>query len=108
MSHGDRVISLPEGFEILGGSEGAPCCDLRNVERKMYGIMFHPDSWCTRRMGRKLLANFCAQDRQVSRGDWDHVGLSRAGGGRDPRPGGVRQGHLRAVGRRRFLRSQRC
>ncbi len=57
MSHGDRVISLPTGFEVFGRSEGAPFAIFGNVERKMYGIMFHPEVVHTPD-GAKLLANF--------------------------------------------------
>ncbi|MGE0280425.1 MAG: glutamine-hydrolyzing GMP synthase [Rhizobiaceae bacterium] len=57
MSHGDRVISLPEGFEIFGKSEGAPFAIFGNVARKMYGVMFHPEVVHTPD-GAKLLANF--------------------------------------------------
>jgi len=57
MSHGDRVISLPEGFEIFGKSEGAPFAIFGDVERKMYGVMFHPEVVHTPD-GAALLANF--------------------------------------------------
>ncbi|MEQ1953835.1 glutamine-hydrolyzing GMP synthase [Mesorhizobium sp. CN2-181] len=57
MSHGDRVISLPEGFQIYGRSEGAPFAVFGNVEKKMYGLMFHPEVVHTPD-GAKLLRNF--------------------------------------------------
>ena len=57
MSHGDRVISLPEGFQIYGRSEGAPFAVFGNIEKKMYGLMFHPEVVHTPD-GAKLLRNF--------------------------------------------------
>jgi GMP synthase (glutamine-hydrolysing) len=57
MSHGDRVIELPEGFEVFGRSEGAPFAVFGDAERKMYGLMFHPEVVHTPD-GAKLLANF--------------------------------------------------
>ena len=57
MSHGDRVISLPEGFEIFARSEGAPFAIFGDPARKMYGIMFHPEVVHTPD-GARLLANF--------------------------------------------------
>jgi GMP synthase (glutamine-hydrolysing) len=57
MSHGDRVISLPEGFQIYGRSDGAPFAVFGNVEKKMYGLMFHPEVVHTPD-GAKLLRNF--------------------------------------------------
>src|SRR4029453_287944 len=34
MSHGDRVISLPKGFEVFGKSEGSPFAIFGTIERK--------------------------------------------------------------------------
>ncbi|MCO5063318.1 MAG: glutamine-hydrolyzing GMP synthase [Rhizobiaceae bacterium] len=68
MSHGDRVISLPEGFEIFGRSEGAPFAIFGNVERRMYGVMFHPEVVHTPD-GAKLLRNFVRKVVGLE-GDW--------------------------------------
>ena len=57
MSHGDRVISLPDGFEVFARSEGAPYAVFGNIDRQMYGMMFHPEVVHTPD-GAKLLANF--------------------------------------------------
>ncbi|MDQ6435226.1 glutamine-hydrolyzing GMP synthase [Mesorhizobium sp. LHD-90] len=68
MSHGDRVISLPEGFQIFGRSEGAPFAVFGNVEKKMYGLMFHPEVVHTPD-GAKLLRNFVHGVAGIE-GDW--------------------------------------
>jgi GMP synthase (glutamine-hydrolysing) len=57
MSHGDRVISLPQGFEVFARSEGAPFAIFGDATRKMYGLMFHPEVVHTPD-GARLLANF--------------------------------------------------
>jgi len=57
MSHGDRVISLPEGFEVFGRSEASPFAVFGDTERRMYGIMFHPEVVHTPD-GARLLRNF--------------------------------------------------
>ena len=57
MSHGDRVISLPENFEVFAQSPGAPFAVFGNEAKKMYGMMFHPEVVHTPD-GAKLLANF--------------------------------------------------
>lgn len=57
MSHGDRVIELPEGFEILAVSGGAPFAAYANEAKKYYGVMFHPEVVHTPD-GGKLLSNF--------------------------------------------------
>ena len=68
MSHGDRVISLPKGFEVFGKSEGAPFAIFGDAERKMYGIMFHPEVVHTPD-GAKLLQNFVHKVAGIE-GDW--------------------------------------
>ena len=42
MSHGYRVIAMPEGFKVVGTSEGAPFAAIANEARRFYGFMFHP------------------------------------------------------------------
>ena len=68
MSHGDRVISLPDGFEVFGRSEGSPFAIFGNPERKMYGIMFHPEVVHTPD-GARLLQNFVHGVAGIE-GDW--------------------------------------
>jgi GMP synthase (glutamine-hydrolysing) len=68
MSHGDRVISLPDGFEVFARSDGAPFAMFGNVERKMYGMMFHPEVVHTPD-GAKLLSNFVHKIVGLE-GDW--------------------------------------
>ncbi len=68
MSHGDRVISLPEGFRIFGKSEGAPFAIFGDPDRKMYGIMFHPEVIHTPD-GARLLQNFVHKVAGIE-GDW--------------------------------------
>jgi GMP synthase (glutamine-hydrolysing) len=68
MSHGDRVIELPEGFEILARSDGAPFAVFGNPERKTYGMMFHPEVVHTPD-GAKLLSNFVHKVAGLA-GDW--------------------------------------
>ncbi|MFZ5791795.1 MAG: glutamine-hydrolyzing GMP synthase [Pseudomonadota bacterium] len=68
MSHGDRVVKLPEGFRAVGVSDGAPFAAIANDERRIYGVQFHPEVVHTPDGGR-LLANFV---RRIAgcRGDW--------------------------------------
>ena len=43
MSHGDRVISLPSGFECLAQSDASPYAAIGDVKRNLYGLQFHPE-----------------------------------------------------------------
>jgi GMP synthase (glutamine-hydrolysing) len=68
MSHGDRVVKLPPGFEVFGTSEGAPFAVVANEARKIYAVQFHPEVVHTPD-GAKLLANFTHRVCGCS-GDW--------------------------------------
>ncbi len=57
MSHGDRVTQLPEGFRIVGRSEGAPYAAIADDERKFYAVQFHPEVAHTPH-GTALIHNF--------------------------------------------------
>jgi GMP synthase (glutamine-hydrolysing) len=43
MSHGDHVEKVPAGFEVVAGTANAPVCALQDVERRLYGVQFHPE-----------------------------------------------------------------
>jgi GMP synthase (glutamine-hydrolysing) len=43
MSHGDRVERLPQGFSAIGSSRNSPLAAMANVERKIFGLQFHPE-----------------------------------------------------------------
>lgn len=68
MSHGDRVISLPDGFRAVGVSENAPFAAIADDSRKFYGVQFHPEVVHTPE-GAALLRNFTHRVAGCS-GDW--------------------------------------
>ncbi len=68
MSHGDRVVALPPGFEVVARSEGAPYAAIADERRKIYGVQFHPEVVHTE-IGRGILDNFCFRIAHLS-GDW--------------------------------------
>jgi GMP synthase (glutamine-hydrolysing) len=57
MSHGDRVLRLPEGFRVLGRSESSPFAAVRHRELPIWGLLFHPEVAHTQG-GAQMLANF--------------------------------------------------
>ena len=68
MSHGDRVIETPQGFEVFARSEGAPYAVFGKPEANYYGLMFHPEVVHTPD-GGKLIANFVHKIAGCA-GDW--------------------------------------
>ncbi len=57
MSHGDRVETLPPGFEILAASDNSPAAAMGEIARRLYGLQFHPEVVHTP-IGRDLLKRF--------------------------------------------------
>lgn len=56
-SHGDRIESLPPGYQVLGRTENAPVAAFGNAVRRRYGVQFHPEVAHTPR-GREILEAF--------------------------------------------------
>ncbi|MCK5829443.1 MAG: glutamine-hydrolyzing GMP synthase [Methylococcales bacterium] len=54
MSHGDHVVDLPEGFNLIASSDGAPIAGIANEEKAFYGLQFHPEVTHTKQGGRIL------------------------------------------------------
>ncbi len=57
MSHGDRVVKLPDGFEVIGSSAGSPIAAIANEREKLFGLQFHPEVTHTRQ-GKQILERF--------------------------------------------------
>ena len=68
MSHGDRVNALPDGFRVVGTSDGSPFAAIADDERHFYGLMFHPEVVHTPG-GARLLKNFTHRVAGCA-GDW--------------------------------------
>ncbi|GDX85043.1 GMP synthase [glutamine-hydrolyzing] [Methylococcaceae bacterium] len=57
MSHGDRVVNLPEGFKLIASSEGAPIAGMANEDKGFYALQFHPEVTHTKQ-GGPILSRF--------------------------------------------------
>ncbi len=57
MSHGDRIEQPPSGFAPLAESGNSPFAAVGDVERRLYGVQFHPEVAHTPQ-GAAILANF--------------------------------------------------
>ena len=57
MSHGDRVLELPEGFSVIAKSDNSPSAAVKNESIKFWGTQFHPEVVHTDE-GKKILSNF--------------------------------------------------
>lgn len=68
MSHGDRVTELPQGFEVVATSPGAPLAVIEDKKRRIWATQFHPEVHHTPD-GAKLYANFVMKICGCT-GDW--------------------------------------
>ena len=68
MSHGDRVMEMPPGFNVVAKSEGAPFAAIADDERRFFGLQFHPEVIHTPD-GANLLRAFALKVANCS-GDW--------------------------------------
>ncbi len=57
MSHGDHLTKIPPGFQPIGHTANAPICAIRDAERKIFGVQFHPEVVHTPQ-GKDVLKNF--------------------------------------------------
>lgn len=57
MSHGDKVVELPRGFELIARTDSAPVCAIADEARHYYGVQFHPEVTHTS-LGKEILQRF--------------------------------------------------
>lgn len=60
MSHGDRILEIPPGFQVLAHSDNSPVAAMGDPERRLLAVQFHPEVAHTP-CGRNLLDNFLFQ-----------------------------------------------
>jgi GMP synthase (glutamine-hydrolysing) len=68
MSHGDRVESVPPGFEITAVSPNSPMAAMEDVSRHYYGVQFHPE--VTHTLQGQTILNRFVHDICGCAGDW--------------------------------------
>ncbi|WP_372749410.1 glutamine-hydrolyzing GMP synthase [Litorivivens sp.] len=62
MSHGDKVVTLPQGFSVMAETPSCPIAGMVNEARKFYGVQFHPEVTHTlqgKRIFEHFLLNIC-------------------------------------------------
>ncbi len=65
MSHGDKVVELPSGFELMASTESAPIAGMFNAAKDFYAVQFHPEVTHTlqgQRMIERFVLDICACD----------------------------------------------
>jgi len=57
MSHGDRVVDIPDGFKLMASTDSAPVAGIANEEKNFYGVQFHPEVTHTNQ-GQRIIERF--------------------------------------------------
>jgi GMP synthase (glutamine-hydrolysing) len=57
MSHGDKVVELPDGFVLMASTESAPIAGMADESRRFYGLQFHPEVTHTHQ-GERIINRF--------------------------------------------------
>ena len=68
MSHGDHLTAIPAGFEAIAHTANSPIAIIRNREKHIYGLQFHPEVHHTVE-GKQILENFLFKIAGLS-GEW--------------------------------------
>ncbi|MET0378091.1 MAG: glutamine-hydrolyzing GMP synthase, partial [Spongiibacteraceae bacterium] len=57
MSHGDKVIRMPEGFELMASTPSCAIAAMSLASKHFYGVQFHPEVTHTLQ-GKRILEHF--------------------------------------------------
>ena len=57
MSHGDKVVELPDNFVLMASTESAPIAGIADESRRYYGVQFHPEVTHTHQ-GERIISRF--------------------------------------------------
>jgi len=72
MSHGDRVVALPEGFKVIASTGDVPIAGMADEARRFYALQFHPEVTHTRQGARiyeRFLRQVCGCDASWTAGN---------------------------------------
>jgi GMP synthase (glutamine-hydrolysing) len=73
MSHGDTITQIPDGFQIIAQTNQIPVAGFQKINKKVYGIQFHPEVTHSIE-GKRILGNFLFDICQC-KGDWTPSGF---------------------------------
>ncbi|PYQ21592.1 MAG: GMP synthase (glutamine-hydrolyzing) [Acidobacteria bacterium] len=79
MSHGDSIVRPPDGFSVVGSSGSNAVAAIEARDRRLFGILFHPEVVHTAE-GIRVLANFL--DLCGCRRDWNAASFIEGSVGR--------------------------
>lgn len=60
MSHGDTVVKMPLGFEVIGSTKSVTFAAVQNLKKNLFGLQFHPEVAHTQH-GEEILEKFVVE-----------------------------------------------
>lgn len=57
MSHGDKVVEMPAGFELMASTESCPIAGMYHPDKNFFGVQFHPEVTHTLQ-GQRIFEHF--------------------------------------------------
>ncbi|MDO6421873.1 glutamine-hydrolyzing GMP synthase [Saccharophagus degradans] len=60
MSHGDKVVAMPEQFTLMASTPSCPIAGMAWEEKKFYGVQFHPEVTHTLQ-GKRIFEHFALE-----------------------------------------------
>lgn len=57
MSHGDKVVRVPDGFLVMAATESCPIAAMADQQKHFYGVQFHPEVTHSLQ-GKRILEHF--------------------------------------------------
>jgi GMP synthase (glutamine-hydrolysing) len=69
MSHGDTVVEVPRGFEVVGETDDCKIAAMQHPGRRLFGLQFHPEVVHTE-FGTEIYRNFVFEVCGCT-ADWD-------------------------------------
>lgn len=57
-NHGDAIVALPKGFEIIASSDQNEIAAMKHSKKPWYSVQFHPEVTHSGAVGTKMLENF--------------------------------------------------
>ncbi|MEN9773841.1 MAG: glutamine-hydrolyzing synthase [Pseudomonadota bacterium] len=80
MSHGDKVVELPEGFKLMASTPSCPIAGMADERRGFYAVQFHPEVTHTvqgQRIIERFVLEICGAQADWIMGDYIGEAVSR-------------------------------
>ena len=75
MSHSDKVIEIPDGFEVIADSPSTNYAAIEDKKRRIYGVQFHPEVRHTEYGNDLLRTSYAVCVNAQANGQWKTLSI---------------------------------